>query len=104
MPHENFKSKGMLSGVADRQTHTDRHSYTKVNTEDNLSGFLEFFRQPIIKDRSKKEIGEEGITSEMPNERLPMKSFLLVLSQSHTSRDRRLAWSSGPSSLRIYTV
>ena len=39
----------------DRQTHrqtdtqTDRH---EVKTEDTLSGFQEFFLQPIIKDRS----------------------------------------------------
>ena len=36
--------------------HTDRQAYrqtdTKVNTEDTLSGFQEFFLQPIIKDRS----------------------------------------------------
>ena len=34
----------------DRQTH--RQTDTKVNTEDTLSGFQEFFLQPIIKDRS----------------------------------------------------
>ena len=34
----------------DRQT--DRKTYTKVNTEDTLSGFQEFLLQPIIKDRS----------------------------------------------------
>ena len=34
----------------DRQTH--RQTDTKVNTEDTLSGFHEFFLQPIIKDRS----------------------------------------------------
>ena len=34
----------------DRQT--DRQTDTKVNTEDTLSGFQEFFLQPIIKDRS----------------------------------------------------
>ena len=33
-------------------THTHRQTYTKVNTEDTLSGFQEFFLQPIIKDRS----------------------------------------------------
>ena len=44
----------------DRQTHrhtdrhTDRQTDTKVNTEDTLSGFQEFFLQPIIKDRSNK--------------------------------------------------
>ena len=42
----------------DTQTHrhtdiqTDRQTDTKVNTEDTLSGFQEFFLQPIIKDRS----------------------------------------------------
>ena len=38
----------------DRHTdrHTDRQTDTKVNTEDTLSGFQEFFLQPIIKDRS----------------------------------------------------
>ena len=39
----------------DRQTHrhTDTQTHTKVKTEDTLSGFQEFFLQPIIKDRSK---------------------------------------------------
>ena len=34
--------------------HTHRHTdrYTKVNTEDTLSGFQEFFLQHIIKDQS----------------------------------------------------
>ena len=31
---------------------TDTQTDTKVNTEDTLSGFQEFFLQPIIKDRS----------------------------------------------------
>ena len=31
---------------------TDGQTHTKVNTEDTLSGFQEFFLQPIIKDRS----------------------------------------------------
>ena len=31
--------------------HTDRHTDTKVTTEGTLSGFQEFFLQPIIKDR-----------------------------------------------------
>ena len=34
------------------RVHTDRQTDTKVNTEDTLSGFQEFFLQPIIKDRS----------------------------------------------------
>ena len=33
-------------------THIDRQTHTKVNTEDTLSGFQECFLQPIIKDRS----------------------------------------------------
>ena len=37
-------------------TQTDRHTDTKVNTEDTLSGFQEFFLQPIIKDRSKNTL------------------------------------------------
>ena len=38
----------------DTQAHrqTDTQTDTKVNTEDTLSGFQEFFLQPIIKDRS----------------------------------------------------
>ena len=39
--------------------HTDRHTYTKVNPEDTLSGFRQFFLQHIIKDRSNK-VKEEG--------------------------------------------
>ena len=31
---------------------TDTQTDTKVNTEDTLSGFHEFFLQPFIKDRS----------------------------------------------------
>ena len=36
-------------------THTHRQTDTKVNIEDTLSGFQEFFLQPIIKDRSNIE-------------------------------------------------
>ena len=36
--------------IARVQTDTKKH--TKVNTADTLSGFQEFFLQPIIKDRS----------------------------------------------------
>ena len=32
---------------------TDRHTDTKVTTEGTLSGFQDFFLQPIIKDRPK---------------------------------------------------
>ena len=32
--------------------HADTQTDTKVNTEDTLSGFQEFFLQPINKDRS----------------------------------------------------
>merc|ERR1712102_49226 len=32
---------------------TDRRTHTKVKTEGTLSGFQEFFLQPIIKDRPK---------------------------------------------------
>ena len=35
---------------------TDTQTDTKVNTEDTLSGFQEFFLQPIIKDRSNTSI------------------------------------------------
>ena len=38
----------------DRQTHT--HRDTKLNTKDTLSGFQEFFLQPIIKDWSNKSL------------------------------------------------
>ena len=43
-----------VCSVARVQTHrqTDTQTDTKVNTEDTLSGFQEFFLQPIIKDRS----------------------------------------------------
>ena len=40
------RSKGVLCS-----SRTDRHTDTKVNTEDTLSGFQDFFLQPIIKDR-----------------------------------------------------
>ena len=38
------------------RSQTDRQTDTKVNTEDTLSGFQEFFILPIIKDRSKKKL------------------------------------------------
>ena len=43
-----------MCSVARVQTHrlTDTQTDTKVNTEETLSGFQEFFLQPIIKDRS----------------------------------------------------
>ena len=43
--------------------HTDGQTHTKVNTEGTISGFQDFFLQPIIKDR--------------PNSPLP--PFLLLL-------------------------
>ena len=43
-------SKGVLcSPRTDAQTH--RQTDTKVNTEGTLSGFQDFFLQPLIKDR-----------------------------------------------------
>ena len=42
-----------VCSVAHMQTQTD----TKVNTEDTLSGFQEFFFQPIIKDQSNMSKG-----------------------------------------------
>ena len=42
----------LCSPRTDRHTHRQTHTCTKVNTEDTLSGFQEFFLQPIIKDRS----------------------------------------------------
>ena len=41
------RSKGVLFSLF-----RDRHIDTNVNAEDTLSGFQEFFVQPIIKDRS----------------------------------------------------
>ena len=34
---------------------TDTQTHTKVTTVGNLSGFQDFFLQPIIKDRPKKQ-------------------------------------------------
>ena len=44
----------LVTDKTDTQTdrQTDRQTDTKVNTEDTLSGFQEFFLQPIIKERS----------------------------------------------------
>ena len=47
---------------------TDGQTHTKVNTDGTLSGFQEFFLQPIIKDRSNKTVWES-----------PKGSFLSVL-------------------------
>ena len=52
-----------VCSVARVQTdrHTDTQTDTKVNTEDTLSGFQEFFLQSIIKDRSNLQIrNQEG--------------------------------------------
>ena len=43
-------SKGVLCSP-----HTDTQTDTKVNTEGTLSGFQDFFLQPIIKDRPNKQ-------------------------------------------------
>ena len=49
------RSKALLcSPRIDGQTHT--HTHTKVTTVGTLSGFQEFFLQPIIKDRPNKGI------------------------------------------------
>ena len=50
-PKIRFLGQRMCS-VARVQTET--HTYTKVNTEETLSGLQEFFLQPIINDRSNK--------------------------------------------------
>ena len=51
-PKIRFLGQKMCS-VARRQTdtQTDRQTHTKVTTVGTLSGFQEFFLQPIIKDR-----------------------------------------------------
>ena len=48
-----FEISNLSNGQTDRQT--DRQTHTKVTTEGTLSGFQEFFLQPIIKDRPKNE-------------------------------------------------
>ena len=58
-PKIRFLGQRMCSvarGQTDRQTHrhTDTQTHTKVNTEDTLSGFQEYFLQPIIKDQSNR--------------------------------------------------
>ena len=52
-PKIRFLGQKMCSAARGR-THrqTDRQTHTKVKTEDTLSGFQEFFLQPIIKERS----------------------------------------------------
>ena len=51
---KNVNKKRKTENLARVQTdgHTDTQTDAKVNTEDTLSGFQEFFLQPIIKDRS----------------------------------------------------
>ena len=47
-------SKGVpCSSFTDGRTHTHTQTH-RVTTEDTLSGFQEFFLQPIIKERSNK--------------------------------------------------
>ena len=54
-PKIRFLGQKMCSVARVRtDTQTHRHTHTKVTTEGTLSGFQEFFLQPIIKDRPKK--------------------------------------------------
>ena len=46
-------------------TETDGQTDTKVNTEDTLLGFQEFFLQRIIKDRSNKSTGIQKTFADM---------------------------------------
>ena len=49
------RSKDVLCSPR-RDGHTDRQTHTKVTTEGTLSGFQDFFLQPIIKDRPNNRI------------------------------------------------
>ena len=63
--NENFNNKKCVSFscLRDYSTKnsllTDRFTHTKVNTEDTLSGFQEFFIQPIMKNRSNNKHNAE---------------------------------------------
>ena len=65
----------------DTQTH--RHTHTKVTTVGTLSGFKEFFLQPIIKDRPNIEFFHHAILATDPSHifREIMKAFFSYDSQ-----------------------
>ena len=72
-------SKGVLcSPRTDAQTdrHTDRQTDTKVNTEGTLSGFQDFFLQPIIKDRPNKY--DKCLVKSIISNKQPMNSATLL--------------------------
>ena len=56
-----LKNYGQQLAYRETDRHTHRQTNTKVNTEGTLSGFQDFFLQPIIKDRPNKiDLGPQG--------------------------------------------
>merc|ERR1711923_339838 len=51
LPKNQIPSSKTVVSSSRTETHTDRQTHTKVNTEGTLSGFQDFFLQPITKDR-----------------------------------------------------
>ena len=79
----------------DTQTHTHTQTHTKVTTEGTLSGFQDFFLQPIIKDRPKigSSLDNFGITHKLSilqilfdmyehQQFYPLKTTRLIISTS----------------------
>ena len=70
-----------VCSVARIQTDTNRQTDTKVNTEDTLSGFQEFFLQPTINDRSNMVCAHDTF------ERWRTLSFLFLIMFKYQHKD-----------------
>ena len=69
--------------VARPQTDRQTHTRTKVITEGTLSGFQDFFLQPIIKDRPKKSIRRDFKTrAVMRNKLLTWNGLIMITGDS----------------------
>jgi len=75
--------------VARERTHTHRQTHTKVTTVGTLSGFHEFFLQPIIKDRPYKVISSMPWFNHQPPYIGPIKIdvFFLITPLDHEEND-----------------
>ena len=77
-----------LCPAARVQTHTQRQTDTKVNTEDTLSGFQEFSFQPIIKDRSNIEKWASNLLSWPKSDRIISRTRIDLWLKSWSDVDK----------------